>query len=315
VIEYSPSDYLIVAMEEPEPSVELIFNTKKKAETHNASKPAVEVRNFVNNMNDYKVPRRGTEEAIAKSQQVPLTRLTAPRVALWVPPVFLEHSFPHSSVFLKAAIRLKDEVNLTSTAFSVLSPTRHSIKLISNFPITKIEIHKLVWNASFRNKEKSRSIQSLYSHCTNLCNSNRKFVNVKRTILHNTLTILCTHSTYYSTYISLCLSLSDHTTTVKATEFGTGLRFQNVEVLISLKFCHCHKYDHQYHLSTLPFPPIVRYMTTNKSPILAYLYMANPQPKISMGSKFEVPDQSSIVRFVNLDENPTFHSRLTRNAS
>jgi len=97
-------------MEETEPSVELIINSKKKLERLNATKPAVVVRNFVNNMNDYRVAGRGSDEAVAQSQQVPLTHDTAPRVALWVPPEFLEHSFPHSSAFLKAAIKLKDEV-------------------------------------------------------------------------------------------------------------------------------------------------------------------------------------------------------------
>lgn len=99
-------------MEETEPSVELIFNEKKKAERHNATKPLVELRNFVNHMNDYMVPHRGSEEAIARSQQVPLTKDTAPRVALWVPREFLEHSFPNSNAFLKAAIKLKEEVPL-----------------------------------------------------------------------------------------------------------------------------------------------------------------------------------------------------------
>lgn len=102
-------------MEEKEPSVELIFNTKKKPERHNATHPTVELRNFVNNMNDYVVAWRGSEEAIAKSQQVALTRDTAPRVALWVPHEFLEHSFPHSTAFLKFAIKLKDEVQFTTS--------------------------------------------------------------------------------------------------------------------------------------------------------------------------------------------------------
>ncbi|KAG0604870.1 hypothetical protein M758_9G015200 [Ceratodon purpureus] len=97
-------------MEQMEPSLELIFNTKKKAERHNATKPLVEVRNYVNPMNDYRVAWRGSDDQIAKSQQVPLTPLSAPRVALWVPLEFLEHSFPNSSTFIKAALKLTNEV-------------------------------------------------------------------------------------------------------------------------------------------------------------------------------------------------------------
>jgi hypothetical protein len=97
-------------MEQTEPSLELIFNTKKKADKHNATKPLVEVCNYVNQMNDYRVDMRGSDDQIAKSQRVPLTSFSVPRVALWVPTEFLEHSFPHSSTFIKAALKLKNEV-------------------------------------------------------------------------------------------------------------------------------------------------------------------------------------------------------------
>lgn len=62
-------------MEQMEPSLELIFNTKKNAERHNATKPLVEVRNYVNQMNDYRAAWRGSDDQIAKSQRVPLTPL------------------------------------------------------------------------------------------------------------------------------------------------------------------------------------------------------------------------------------------------
>jgi hypothetical protein len=88
--------------------VELIF--AKPAEKHNANKPKVEVRNFPNNMNNYKVSFRGTDEQVAKSQRVPLSPLTAPRVALMYPEEFREHSFPKSARFLKSALKLKNEV-------------------------------------------------------------------------------------------------------------------------------------------------------------------------------------------------------------
>lgn len=97
-------------MEQMEPSLELIFNAKKAADRHNATQRRGEQRNYVNHMNDYRVARRGSDEQLAKSQQVPLTPLSAPQVALRVPLEFGEHSFPHSAAFIKAALKLKDEV-------------------------------------------------------------------------------------------------------------------------------------------------------------------------------------------------------------
>lgn len=101
-------------MSKNEEPLELIFNKKKKTDRHNSTTPSIEIRNFPNNMNDYKVAWRGSDEEIDKSQRVPLTETTAPLVALWIPPEFLEHSFPNSKTFIKSAMELKNEVNFTS---------------------------------------------------------------------------------------------------------------------------------------------------------------------------------------------------------
>uniref|UniRef100_A0A7I4FK28 Uncharacterized protein n=1 Tax=Physcomitrium patens TaxID=3218 RepID=A0A7I4FK28_PHYPA len=97
-------------MSKNEEPLELIFNKKKKTDRHNSTTPSIEIRNFPNNMNDYKVAWRGSDEEIDKSQRVPLTETTAPLVALWIPPEFLEHSFPNSKTFIKSAMELKNEV-------------------------------------------------------------------------------------------------------------------------------------------------------------------------------------------------------------
>lgn len=110
--------------------VELIF--AKPAEKHNATKPKVEVRNFPNNMNNYKVSFRGTDEQVAKSQRVPLSHYTAPRVALMYPEEFREHSFPKSGRFLKSALKLKNEVITTESSAQILLKVQSILQMRLN---------------------------------------------------------------------------------------------------------------------------------------------------------------------------------------
>jgi hypothetical protein len=78
--------------------------------THNVYFPWQEICTFPNNLNDYKVNIRGTEEEVEESQRVELNHITAPLVALKYPLELREHSFPRSHRFLKSALALKAEV-------------------------------------------------------------------------------------------------------------------------------------------------------------------------------------------------------------
>lgn len=92
-------------------AMEYLFVKKEsKADKHNATNPAIEIRSYPNSMNDYKVSFRGSDEEVAKSQRVPLNKHSATRVALWYPLEFREHSFPKSCTFLRSALKLKNEV-------------------------------------------------------------------------------------------------------------------------------------------------------------------------------------------------------------